>query len=763
MTLNIYRHYIVLLLLALCGIAANAQHMIKGVVLEESDEGAFSPLPFAKVYWANTDVGTTTNEKGVFTLKHIENGKFLVVSYVGYTTDTLEITAENMMNNHRVVLKNSVELKLDEVTVTGETKGTTIDRLNPIKANIMNEKELFKAACCNLSESFETNPSIDVTYSDAVTGAKQIQMLGLAGIYTQINTENLPAVRGLNSAGGLGRIPGTWVESIQVTKGIGSVVNGYESMTGQINAELRKPDGKDRVFANVYGNHQGRYEGNLVLAQDLNKTWSTALLLHSSARTHKLDQNNDGFMDMPQTYQHNAINRWKFDNQKGLVGQIGIKAMVESRVGGQMQYEGENQINMLSKGIYGVNIYTERFEVFGKTGYVFPEKKYKSIGFMWSALTHNHKSFYGVNKHNAREQSVYANLIYQSIIGSTNHKLRTGISFLHDVYKEDILLQNPATNVNVGRVENVPGVFYEHTWSITEKWMAIGGLRGDYHNLFGFFVTPRLHARYDAGDGTVVHLTAGRGQRTANVFAENMQLLASSRQFVLPSQWQTQPAYGLQPEVAWNFGASLTTDIKIGRRYATLEADIFRTEFENQVVVDLDNSSHQVAIYNLQGKSFANSAQVQVTYTPIRRLDLKAAYRYYDVRTQYQSGLLQKYLLSPHRAFINAEYKTAGKWAFDVTTSWFAPKRLPTTANNPEELQLGDKSPSFFVINTQITKTLGKKWDVYVGAENLLDFRQTRLIVDPSQPYGNNFDASIVWGPVQGRMIYVGARFRIKK
>lgn len=762
--MNFYkiRHFALVLFIALISTTSFAQHMVKGVILEETDKGEFVPMPFAKVYWANTDIGVRTNEEGVFSIKHEKGNTLLVVSAVGFISDTLKVTHDNI-DNLRIILKVKGELKLEEITVKGKTKGTTIKRLDPIKSSIMNEKELYKAACCNLSESFETNPSVDVTYTDAVTGAKQIQMLGLAGMYTQINNENLPGVRGLNSIHGLAHIPGSWVKSIQVTKGIGTVVNGYESITGQINTELRKPEDRDRLFANVYGNQQGRYEANLIATHELNKTWSTALMLHSSTRTLKLDQNNDGFMDMPQGYQHNVINRWRFNSHKGLEGQIGVKALVESRFGGQMDFNGESQLNSLSNGVYGVKLYAERFEVFGKTGYVFPKKKYKSIGFLWNALTHTQQSFFGANKHNARQQNIYANLIYQSIIGSTNHKFRTGISFLHDIYREDILLQNPGINTTVGRVENVPGVFYEHTWTVNESWVVIGGLRGDYHNIFGFFATPRLHARYNAGEGTVLHFTAGQGRRTANMFAENMRLLASSRQFILPNQWQTQPAFNLQQEVAWNMGVSFTTDVKIGRRYATLELDVFRTQFENQVVVDLDNSSQQVSIYNLQGQSFANSAQVQLTYSPIRRLDVKAAYRYYDVQTDYQSGRLQRFLLSPHRAFINAEYKTKSKWAFDVTASWFGPKRLPTTANNPEELQLGNESPSFFVINSQITKTLGKKWDVYIGAENLLDFRQERLIVDPTQPFGSNFDASIVWGPVQGRMIYVGARFRLKK
>lgn len=749
------KKYIYIVWLLLAAVTANAQQMVNGRVLEKDDNGKLVPVQGAIVFWANTTINTTTDSIGNFSIVYSEGNKRLVTAATGYKNDTLEVLIEKA-NPLTIVLQQDDTYTIGEVLVEGEGKGITIDRLNPIKANIMTEKELFKAACCNLSESFETNPAVDVVYSDAITGAKQIQMLGLAGIYTQITTENLPGVRGLAAPYGMGYLPGTWIESIQVTKGVGSVANGYESITGQINAEMRKPEGKDKLFANVYANNQGRYEGNLVLGQNVGKNWATGLLLHASTLSHHVDQNKDGFLDMPTGSQLSAINRWNFNNGKTLESQLGVKALIEDKESGQVtnHHGGHN--------LYKVRLKTERFEVFGKTGYVFKSEKYKSFGLMWNALTHNQQSQFGGNRHNARQQSVYANLIYQSIFGNTHHKYRGGISFLHDNYTEEIAFMD-STSFTTGRVETVPGAFFEYTWAVTEKWMIVSGLRGDFHNQFGFFATPRIHARYDAGSGTVLHFMAGRGQRTANIFAENMQLFATSRQFVLPANWQSKYAYGLQPEVAWNMGVSLTTEIKIGHRYATLEADAFRTEFVNQVVVDLDNTARQVSFYNLNGKSFANSAQVQFTYEPIRRLETRVAYRYYDVKTQYQSGLLQKYLQSPHRAFINVAYKTKSKWMFDVTASWFGSKRLPSTAANTEEYKLPTRSPSFVVVNAQITKTIGKKWDVYAGCENLFDYRQTHLIINPENPTSQYFDASIIWGPIQGRMVYVGARFRMKK
>lgn len=755
MTFINIKKYLYLLAVMVTAMQLSAQS-IKGRVVEKNATGII-PVPFAHVLYTDTAIGTVTDSLGRFELQRLENHRFITASFVGLTSDTVEITETNYQG---LTITTEQVMELDEVQVEAESKATKIDRLNPIKSTIMTEKELFKAACCNLSESFETNPSVDVTYSDAITGAKQIQMLGLAGIYTQITTENLPGVRGLSAPYGLGYIPGTWVESIQVTKGIGSVANGFESITGQVNAELRKPESKDRIFANGYANTQGRYEGNLVLTQPVNKYISTALLMHGSSQSGTVDQNKDGFMDMPNGTQLNVINRWQFHTTKRIEGMLGVKALIDNREAGQVN-NGSN-----AHHLYMVNMKTERFELFGKTGYVFPTTNYSSVGLMWSALTHSQNSSFGKNLYNTRQQSLYANLIYQSMFGNTNHKYRTGLSFMHDRYNESIAITSVSMDTaQLNRVEQVPGAFFEYTWTIREKWMIISGLRADYHNLFGFFATPRLHARYDHGNGTVLHLTAGRGQRTSNIFAENVQLFTTSRNFYLPQNWETRAAYGLRPEVAWNFGLSMTTEIKLGRRKsATLEADVFRTEFENQVVVDLDNSARSVSIYNLNGRSYANSAQVQITYEPVRRLEVRAAYRYYDVKTQYQSGLLQKYLVSNHRAFINVAYKTRDKkWVMDVTASWFGPKRLPTTSDNPEDLRLPSRSPSYTVLHAQVTRVIGKRWEVYAGGENLLDQRQQRLILSPDQPFGNHFDASVIWGPVQGRMVYAGFRFRLKQ
>ncbi|SFC07286.1 Outer membrane receptor proteins, mostly Fe transport [Flexibacter flexilis DSM 6793] len=742
--------YWLLVLCAWASVGAYAQQTqtAKGVVLSASSNGTFEPLVDATVHWQGTTVGAVTDSNGIFSVRIVPETNNLIISYLGYKSDTLNIKNPQQL---RVVLQENGVLA--EVNIEHERASSYISALEPVRTQIMTEKELFKAACCNLSESFETNPSVDVAFSDAVSGAKQIQMLGLAGIYTQLTNENMPATRGLAAAQGLNYTAGTWIESIQVTKGIGSVANGFESVAGQINVELRKPEKIDKLLFNAYANEMGRTEANLNLSKKVNNRWATALLLHgnyldnSIKRT--LDMNHDSFRDIPAGKQFNALNRWKYDNGKGLMAQMGVRAVWDLREGGQLE-DGHHT------AAYKIRIQTQRQEVWGKLGYVFPQKKYKSIGLMASLTNHEQDNIFGLKQYDARQKSLYANLIYQSIIGTTFHKWRAGASLQADDYRETL------NDLAFSRREQSTGAFGEYTFSGVKNLVLVAGLRADYNNLYGAFVTPRLHAKYDWDENTTLRLSYGRGQRTANIIAENMPLLASSRALEVQTTDLQRKAYGLTPEIAWNGGLSLTREFRLWYRNGSVTVDYFRTDFQNQVVVDLDASPQKVLFYNLKGKSFSNSVQAELNYSPVKRLDVKAVYRWLDVRTRYrQTDWLQKPLVAQHRAFVNVGYATRSQWKFDVTAQWWGKKRLPSTASNPEAYQMGTYSPDYVQLNAQITKSFSKKLDVYVGGENLTSYRQKRLILSAEDPYTPYFDASMVWGNVLGRMLYAGLRYRI--
>jgi len=730
--------------LLLAGLCAAAQDTLRGFVFEETESGRLQPLVAANVVWLGTTLGTTSDGKGYFVVPAHPKTRQLQISYIGKKPDTLQI---ERFSEVKVILKS--QSKLQTVEIAADRAATYVSSLNPIKTQVMTEQELFKAACCNLSESFETNPAVDVSYTDAVSGVKQLQLLGLSGTYIQMQRENLPDVRALSANYGLTFIPGSWIDNIQLTRGIGSVVNGFESISGQMNVELKKTDSGDSVFVNGYQNQMGRSEINWYSRHQLSPSLSTAVLLHGNRQGMMNDVNKDGFLDIPAGNQINIHNRWKYDNGQGWIVQGGWALVRDRRLGGQSSFD--KNTDRQQQMAYGTGFSVDRFEVYGKVGYVFPQQRYRSVGYVTQYVNHRTDAFFGRSDYLGKQGSLYQNLIFQDILGNTNHKYRTGVSLITESYGETY------KQFLFNRREVVPGAFYEYTYTGL-RLQLIGGVRIDHHNLYGWLFTPRLHAKYDITDQTALRLAAGRGYRVANVFAENMGGLISSRQVAIMGNGRG--AYGLEMEKAWNFGLSLTQGFKFRYRDASLNVDLHHTRFDQQVVVDYDYSPTQLLFYNLQGASYSTSFQTEVDLKPARRFDVRLAYRWLDVKTQYQTGFFTRPLVARHRVFMNLAYETRSKWMFDYTVSRIGTKRLPITAGNPEGLRFPEQSPAYWIMNGQVTKRF-KRWDVYLGVENLADFRQTQLINAADQPFSPFFDASMIWGPAIERMVYVGFRFRI--
>lgn len=724
-------------------------HIVKGVVLESNKKGVFKPLTGASVVWLHSGNGTSTDSTGVFSIQHTGTENRLIVSYTGYRADTITV---NDMHELKIILAAGNQLQ--EVLITSKQRSSYISALSPVRTQVMNERELFKAACCNLSESFETNPSVDVSYNDAVTGSKQIQLLGLSGNYTQLTVENLPGPRGIATPLGLNSIAGPWIESIQLSKGTGSVVNGFESIAGQINVELKKPEKSEQLFANAYINDFGKTDLNLNLSKKIGTKWSTALLLHDDFITNsKVDFNKDGFRDLPTGNQFSIVNRWKYEDGKGIITQFGIKVLNDQKTGGQTAFNPAT--DKFTINYYGLGINTKRYEAFAKIGYVFPEKKYKSIGLQLAGISHRQDSYFALTTYNADQKSFYSNLIYQSIINNTNHKFRTGLSFQYDQYNEDFNV------TNYKRTEAVPGAFFEYTYDYLKKLSIVAGIRTDHNNLFGWFVTPRLNIKYEPVTGTSIHISAGRGQRTANIFAENMSVFVSARAVNITGTGAGK-AYGLNPEVAWNKGISIDQKFKLFARDAMLSVEFFRNDFTNQVITDLEDV-RQVKFYNLAGKSYSNSLQAEFSFEPVKKLDVRIAYRYFDVKATFDGKLLQRPFIAGNRAFANIAYAASG-WKFDYTISYNGKKRIPSTLDNPFQYQREQYAPDYVMMGAQVTKSFGKKnpVDFYIGVENMTNFFQKDVIVAADQPFSPYFDASLVWGPVSGRMFYAGWRLKIK-
>lgn len=716
---------------------------IQGHVMTANEAGEMESLPGANIVWLGTTEGTVSDDSGFFTIAKSAVSNFLRVSFSGFIADTIEVGNQTFLH----VMLTSLN-ELNEIQIKGKRQSANANTINAVNTVELNQKELLKAACCNLSESFETSLTVDAEYADAITGARTIKLLGLDGIYSQILTENIQVVRGLSSSYGLTYIPGPWVESIQISKGPGSVVNGYEGISGSINTELKKAydTEKEKYFINLYGSNSGRLEGNFNIAHRFNPKLSTMLLAHTSIAQTKLDHNDDTFLDMPLSKNYILMNRWNYSSENMHEAQAGIKFIYSDLQGGQTFFDPLKE--RTTENGYGVGVDTRRIEGYIKNGFVF-HRPNTSVGIILNGSIHTQKSYFGLNDYDAEERFVQANVIGQTFVFNTNHTLKGGASVLNNNLDETY------QSVNYKRNEVVPGIFAEYNYNVNDKFTILAGYRIDFHNLFGTFNSPRLHLKYTLNPNTTLRASAGKAYRVADVLAENTTMLTSSRQFVLEED--------LLPEQAWNYGITFIQSFETNSRRGTFTLDVYRTNFLNQVVIDVDRDAHGIYVSNLNGESFSNVLQTEVNYELFKNFDLRLAYRYTDAKTTFDNNLLEAPLVYKHRGLINfAWLLEESGWVFDATMQFYGPSRLPDLSNNPAAHYSDPYSPAYILLLGQITKKF-KSIDLYVGSENITNYTQHNPVIGYEDPFGPDFDASVVYAPVMNRKFYAGLRFTIKE
>ena len=738
----------ILLLLILFSLKPYAQENLDGRVLAK-EAGETIPLIGANVFWLNTQIGTITDEEGKFSLPYLGTEELLVMSYIGFKSDTLSIKENRLLIQF---LDESDSESLDEVTLTKRRKAIQKSYFEAQNIIYVNSDELLKAACCNLSESFETNPSIDVNFSDALTGTKQIRMLGLTSPYLLITEENIPMVRGASQAYGLSFTPGTWIESIQITKGTGSVVNGFESIAGQINTEIKKPFSDVPFFFNLFTSANGRQEANLQGNWKINDKWSSGMFVHGNQRTEKIDGNGDDFLDVPLTKQINVLNRWQYINsEKGWVGFGTIRLMQDQKQVGALEFNNENDRGQ--NRLWGSEINTNRIDASLKIGYVFPEFSFRSFGFQSAYSQHKQEAYYGFRVYDIDHQSLYTNFLYNSIIGNTKNKFKAGLNFSYDRYLETV------DTFYFNRSDRSLGSFLEYSYDNLENFTLVAGVRLDIHNRLGTFVTPRLHLRYLPQVNTIIRFSLGSGRKAANIFAENQTLFGTNRQINILKNGGS--IYGLNPEKAWNYGASIRQIFNLLGSGGDITVDYYITNFTDQVVADWE-SEGQILFYNLEGLSRANSFQLSIDYNLSQAMSLRFAYKNYDVKTTYDSGFLQLPLQAQNRFFANFGWESKrnakqAQWRWDLTCHALGKQRLVSNQRDPA----GSYSPAYSLWNSQLTRAFSSKFELYAGIENLGNYKQLSPIVGVEDPFGINFDTAQIYAPIFGRMVYVGLRWNL--
>ena len=625
---------------------------------------------------------------------------------------------------------------LSNVTITSRRAGTR--RLaGAMNGVVVNREELFKAACCNLGESFITNPSVDVNYSDAATGAKQIKLLGLSGTYVQMLTENLPNFRGAAAPYALDYVPGPWMSGIQVSKGASSVKNGYESITGQIDVEYLKPDAEEGITLNIYGNSKSRMDANADGNIHLNSKLSTELLLHYQDDYGHHDVNGDGFLDQANVRQWNLQNRWHY-RASNYIFHGGISMMKEKREGGQTHESEKGKVNSekfaTANQLYKIGIETNRYEGYMKHAFILDPEHGTNIALMTNLTMHQLDANYGHKQYYVNQKNAYAQLLFETNL-SKQHNLSAGLSLNHDYLTRD-------------EKETTPGIYAQYTYNLNDKVVAMAGLRADHSSLYGTFLTPRFHLKFAPNEIVNIRLSVGKGYRTVWALAENNYLLASGRQLVIDDMKQEQ---------AWNSGISSSFYIPLFGKTLKFNAEYYHTHFRQQAVVDYDSSPTEIRITNLDGKSYSNTLQLDATYPIVKGLELTAAWRWNDVKCTYGGELMEKPLTSRYKGLITASYKTPlGIWQFDATLQLNGGGRMPTPVDGLWE----SRFRSYERVSAQITRWF-RHFSVYIGGENLTGFRQKQPIINATDPWSSTFDPTMVWGPVHGAMFYAGIRVNI--
>ena len=761
-----------------------------GTVLDDKGE----PLAGANVYWAGTSVGVATDVDGRFQLEPVKSTNLLVTSFMGFHNDTTEVTAHRELT---IILVS--DLLLEEVDIVERKMAVLRSRISPLTTETLTGEALCMAACCNLSESFETSASVDVAYSDAATGAKQIRLLGLSGTYVQMLTENTPNIRGLAQAFGMEYIPGPWMEAIQVSKGTSSVLNGYEAIAGQINVEYLKPQTQDPISLNAMVSTETHAEVNATGGWDINDVVSTGILFHAQNMSLELDHNHDGFLDMPKNSNINLLNRW-YVKTDDYTGQFLVRGLYDRRQGGQTREA--LRLSSFTSSPYHIDLNTWRVDGFMKNGYVFNHDLGTSIGIIASASYHNQQNTYGLRQWNAAQTNAYLNAIFQTSFDDSasdpwddhQHKLSVGVSFNYDGYNEELLFASNLSSLtyNLNRWEVTPGVFAEYTYTYKDKLTLLAGIREDYSTRYGFFTTPRMNLRYTPFEWWTLRGSVGLGYRTPNAIADNAAFLASNRIYYFGNGQLAIGDGQMAQERSMNTGISTVFYIPMGKRELQLSGEYYYTKFLDGAIADMDRSLHGITLYNMHdvdgAQYFSHNWQVEANMEILRGWTMTAAFRYTDVKqttfntvaNEYQ--LRDKPLQNKFKGIITTSYQTPLKtWQFDLTAQFNGAGRMPDGFAIPEGSnqyftdEIGQIHHQWYPqLLGQVTKFF-RTWSIYLGAENMTNFTQNNPIVGEKleakgekhrgfvNPHSANYDASMIWAPIHGWKMYLGFRWALER
>ncbi len=707
------------------------------------------PLSGANIIWQNTNIGTSTNEAGEFSISDLSEGeRTLLISFVGFSPEKIKV---GKLKHWTIQLIEDATLAEVNITAKGQASRFANE---PAKVEVLGVREIQRAACCSLAGCFSTNSNVDANVTNVVTDAKELRILGLSGVYNQVLVDGLPLIQGLAYPYGPGSYPGTMIEKIFVTKGANSVLQGFESISGQINIEFHRPENAPQLFLNAFANSFGesQYNVNYMVKK---AAWSNLSVGHLTLPAASIDRDGDGFRDIVKTNRVSIYNRWSYDNSEKPKWRttIGLRYLNEQREGGSTRFDRDQHLG--TSLVYGQHVDIQHGEAYTKTNFIIGQSS--SLILLNSAFAQKQESYFGVKKYLGKQFNLTSALYLDHYYGSANHNLKVGLSHRHNKLREDITFLEDISFLNYQGTYftnyDIPGLFAENKLTFS-KFTVLTGLRADHFAGFGWKATPRILVRANLSPDTDIRFNVGKGYRWAHIFSENANLLAGNRRLVI--------ANNLAPEEAINLGLNFVQTLHWNEINITLSGDAYLTYFQNQIFPDYDTEVNTAIVQNFFGKSVSKSYQLENKWIFTQQFDVKLAYNFLEVYRELEGVQQDLPFIPRHKWTANTSYSTPNDhWQIDLTWRRIGSKRLPSTVNYPDPYKQPSSSDPYQQWDLQLTHRW-TNFQLYGGIENIFDFRQKFPILGYDQPFGNFFDPAFNWGPTKGREFYLGVRYSVQ-
>lgn len=690
----------------------------------------------------------------------------LFFTFLGMVGNCYAKMPQDSIRNHSVYPSDTIKSQqIEDVVISGTMK--PVKRLEtPVPVEVYSPAFFKKNPSPNIFEALQNVNGIRPQINCSVCNTGDIQINGLPGAYTMVMIDGMPMVSALGTVYGLSGIPNALVERVEIVKGPASSLYGSEAVAGLINIITKKTFAAPRLSADVFTTSWGEYNLDLGFKFPVGKTTNVLTGINYFNYQNPIDVNQDGFTDLTLQDRISVFQKWNFKRKDYRAFSLAGRYLYEDRWGGEMRW---NKSYRGGDEVYGESVYTRRAEFFGQ--YQLPLKE--KMMFNFSLINHHQDSRYGDTPYFANQNIGFGQLVWDKTIGKTDWI--AGAALRYQYYDDNTPATATALGENQADKTWLPGIFAQTEWSATEKSKLLFGARVDVHNAHGTIFTPRVAYKYTFDEDAILRLNAGMGFRVVNLFTEDHAALTGGRTVILEEY--------LNPEKSYNANLNFIKKWYFDAGYLDLEATAFYTYFNNRILPDYETDARKIIYKNLNGNAISKGVGLNADLMLMNGWRFLLGATLMD-NTVTENGNTTHQMLTERFSANWAITYQIPRWKLniDYTGNLYSPMRLPLAGElDPRS----PESPWWSLQNIQFTYTGFKKWEIYAGIKNLLNwvpYRNVPFLIarshDPfdknvqydaggnvlptaDNPYALTFDPSYSYAPNQGIRGFLGVRFRL--